>query len=58
MFRLGDNGIVLVGDAHLIDGMQGNQPRGSKVLRNLIYENGLWGKQVAPYLVLFGIMFL
>ena len=46
LYRLGDNGIVLVGDTHLIDGTQGNQPRGVKVLSNIVYENGIWGKQV------------
>ena len=46
MFRLGDNGIVLVGEARLIDGSIGNQPRGVQILYNLITENGIWGKQV------------
>ena len=45
-FKLGDNGIVLVGSAELIDGTDGNQPRGTKILGNIIRENGLWGKQV------------
>ena len=46
MYRLGDNGIVLVGDTDLIDGTSATQPRGVKVLYNVVYENGLWGKQV------------
>ena len=46
MYRNGDNGIVLVGDAHLMDGSGGNQPRGVQVLRNVIFDNGVWGKQV------------
>ena len=45
-YRLGDNGISVVGDTHMIDGTMGNQPRGTKILYNLIWENGLWGKQV------------
>ena len=46
MFRLGDNGIVLVGNAKLIDGSTGDQPRGTQILYNIITENGIWGKQV------------
>ena len=46
MFRLGDNGIVLVGNAKLIDGSVGDQPRGTQILYNIITENGIWGKQV------------
>ncbi|XP_057307631.1 uncharacterized protein LOC130645609 isoform X2 [Hydractinia symbiolongicarpus] len=48
-YRLGDNGIVLVGDSNLIDGTRTNQPRGVQVLYNLLFENGLWGKQTYPY---------
>ena len=46
MFRLGDNGIVLVGEAKLIDGSVGGQPRGTQILYNIVTENGIWGKQV------------
>lgn len=46
MYRNGDNGIVIVGDTHLIDGSFGNQPRGVQVLYNVIFDIGVWGKQV------------
>ena len=46
MFRLGDNRIVLVGESKLIDGSEGNQPRGTQILYNTVTENGIWGKQV------------
>lgn len=45
-YRLGDNGIVLVGGTQLLDGTQRNQPRGVQILYNLLFENGIWGKQV------------
>lgn len=46
MYRNGDNGIVIVGDTHLIDGSFVNQPRGVQVLYNVIFDIGVWGKQV------------
>ena len=46
MYRNGDNGIVIVGDTHLIDGSFGTQPRGVQVLYNVIFDIGVWGKQV------------
>ena len=46
MFRLGDNGIVLVGQSKLIDGTDGEQPVGTTIFKNVIFENGIWGKQV------------
>eukprot|EP00111_Clytia_hemisphaerica_P003098 TCONS_00008789-protein len=49
MFRLGDNGIVLVGESRLMDGSVGNQPRGTQILYNIISENGIWGKQTYPF---------
>jgi len=48
-YRLGDNGISLVGDTHMMDGTQGEQPRGTKVLYNLMWENGIWGKQTYSF---------
>ena len=43
---VGDNAIVAVGSANLIDGTNGNQPRGTKILGNLVHEIGIYGKQV------------
>ena len=45
----GDNAIAAVGTAHLIDGTDGNQPRGTKILGNLVHEIGIYGKQVCAY---------
>lgn len=42
----GDNGIAVVGHSKLIDGTNGNQPRGTKILRNVIHDTGVWGKGV------------
>ena len=53
MYRNGDNGIVLVGDAYLMDGSGGNQPRGVQVLHNVIFDNGVWGKQVIMVMIIF-----
>lgn len=39
----------MVGDSHLIDGSQGEQPRGVQVLNNVVFENGVWGKQTYPF---------
>ena len=46
---VGDNAIVAVGSAQLIDGTDGNQPRGTKVIGNLVHEIGIYGKQVCAY---------
>ena len=46
----GDSGIVAVGEAELIDGTNGNQPRGVAVTGNLVHENGVFGKQSSPYM--------
>jgi len=46
---VGDNAIVAVGSAELIDGTNGNQPRGTQVLGNLVHEIGIFGKQVCAY---------
>ena len=43
----GDNGIAVVGHTELINGTNGNQPRGTKILRNIIHDNGVWGKGVS-----------
>lgn len=49
-FRLGENGIVLVGETNLMDGTIGNQPRGTQILYNVVFENGVWVKQVCLYI--------
>lgn len=46
----GDSSIIVVGSSQLIDGTDGNQPRGTKVISNLIHESGVWGKQTSPYM--------
>ncbi|XP_065906254.1 uncharacterized protein [Dysidea avara] len=46
---VGDNAIVVVGSTQLIDGTDGNQPRGTKVIGNLVHEVGVFGKQVCAY---------
>ena len=46
---VGDNAIAAVGTADLIDGTSGNQPRGTKILGNLVHEIGIYGKQVCAY---------
>jgi hypothetical protein len=45
----GDNAIVSVGDTNLIDGTLGTQPRGTKIIGNLVHENGVFGKQTCAY---------
>ena len=46
---VGDNAIVAVGSTQLMDGTDGNQPRGTKVVGNLVHEVGVFGKQVCAY---------
>ena len=46
---VGDNAIVAVGSTQLMDGTDGNQPRGTKVVGNLVHEVGIFGKQVCAY---------
>ena len=46
---VGDNAIVAVGSTQLMDGTDGNQPRGTKVIGNLVHEVGVFGKQVCAY---------
>ena len=45
----GDSAIVSVGDSHLIDGTLGTQPRGTRIIGNLVHENGVFGKQTCAY---------
>ena len=44
---VGDSAIALLGSTELIDGTNGNQPRGTKIINNLMGENGVYGKQTA-----------
>ena len=46
---MGESGIVSVGSTEKIDGTKGDQPRGNQILRNLIHEVGIFGKQTAGY---------
>ena len=45
----GDSAIVSVGETNLIDGTLGIQPRGTKIIGNLVHENGVFGKQTCAY---------
>ena len=47
---IGDSAIVLLGSTNLIDGTSGDQPRGTKILGNLVHENGIFGKQTAAFM--------
>ena len=46
----GDSGIVAVGTSEHIDGTLGTQPRGNKIIGNLVHENGVFGKQTSAYI--------
>ena len=46
---VGDSAIAAVGTAELIDGTLGNQPRGTRILSNLVHEVGIWGKETSAY---------
>ena len=45
----GDSAIVSVGNTNLIDGTMDTQPRGTKIIGNLVHENGVFGKQTCAY---------
>lgn len=45
----GDSAIAAVGSTDLINGTSGNQPRGTKIIGNLMHEIGIWGKQTSGY---------
>ena len=47
---VGDSAIVLLGSTNLIDGTSGDQPRGTKILGNIVHENGIFGKQTAAFM--------
>ena len=46
---VGDSAIAAVGSTELIDGTNGNQPRGTKIVNNLMHEIGIYGKQTSAY---------
>ena len=46
---MGDSAIAAIGSAELIDGTDGNQPRGTVITGNLMHEIGIFGKQTAGY---------
>ena len=46
---VGDSAIAALGSTELIDGTNGNQPRGVKIIYNLMRDNGVWGKQSAAF---------
>eukprot|EP00794_Sanderia_malayensis_P005521 gene5521-6206_t len=45
----GDNGIAVVGHTLYINGTNGDQPRGTQILRNVIHDTGVWGKGTYSY---------
>ena len=46
----GDSAIAAVGSVDLIDGTNGNQPRGINIAGNLVHEIGIYGKQVSAFM--------
>ena len=46
----GDSAIAAVGSVNIIDGTDGNQPRGTKIIYNLVHEIGIYGKQTSAYM--------
>ena len=45
----GDSAIAAVGSVDLIDGTNGNQPRGTKIVGNFVHEIGIYGKQTSAF---------
>ena len=45
----GDSAIAAVGSTELIDGTNGNQPRGTKIVNNMMREIGVYGKQTSAF---------
>ena len=46
----GDSAIAAVGSVDLIDGTNGNQPRGTKIVGNFVHEIGIYGKQTSAFI--------
>ena len=49
-FFTGDSAIASVGLTQLIDGTNGNQPRGNLIANNVMREIGIFGKQTSAYI--------
>ena len=47
---VGDFAIAAIGSSKLMDGTTGEQPRGTRVINNLIHDFGLFGKQTSAYM--------
>ena len=47
---VGESAMAAVGSTDLIDGLSGSQPRGTKIISNLVHESGIFGKQTSPYM--------
>lgn len=47
---IGDSGIISYGNTELNDGTLGTQPRGNKIIKNLIHEVGIYTKQTSAYM--------
>ncbi len=47
---VGESAMAAVGSTDLIDGLGGSQPRGTKIISNLVHESGIFGKQTSPYM--------
>ena len=47
---VGESAMAVVGSTDLIDGLSGSQPRGTKIISNLVHESGIFGKQTSPYM--------
>lgn len=51
VFRfIGDYAIAAIGSSKLMDGTGGEQPRGTKIVGNLVHDFGLFGKQTSAYM--------
>ena len=46
----GDSAIASIGSTDLIDGTDGNQPRGNVITGNVMHEVGIFGKQTSAYI--------
>ena len=46
---VGDSAVAAVGSSNFMDGTDGNQPRGTRIIGNLMHENGIFGKQTSAY---------
>ena len=49
-FLMGDSAVASIGSTELIDGTNGNQPRGNVITNNIMREVGIFGKQTSAYI--------